>query len=133
MTESDKTDGTTLVLRRDRVGRVRRSAEQRAEILAQFDRSGLSGPQFARVAGISYQTLATWLKKRRESDVGPMEPADGAPVFFMQAVVGSSGGGDAGLELKFGGGASATITTPQQARLAAVLVGELSAGRRSGC
>lgn len=121
-----------MVLRRDRVGRVRRSAGQRAEILAQFDRSGLSGPQFARVAGISYQTLATWIKKRREAAVGPMENANGSPVFFMQAVAGSSSAGSAGLELKFGGGASATITTPQQARLAAVLVGELSAGR-SGC
>ena len=130
MTDGDTRDGTALVLRRDRMGRVRRSAGQRAEILAQFDRSGLSGPQFARVAGISYQTLATWLKKRREAALGPMEPADGSPVFFMQAVVGTSS--SAGLELKFAGGASATITTPQQARLAAVLVGELSGGR-SGC
>lgn len=132
MTDGDTTDGTTLVLRQDRVGRVRRSAGQRAEILAQFDRSGLSGPQFARASGIPYQTLATWLKKRREAAVGPMENANGAPAFFMQAVVGSSRDGSAGLELKFGGGASATITTPQQARLAAVLVGELSGGRL-GC
>lgn len=121
-----------MVLRRDRVGRVRRSAEQRAEILTQFDRSGLSGPQFARVAGISYQTLAIWLKKRRGVSLAPVKLPSQAPAFFMQAVVGSSSAGSAGLELKFGGGASAMITTPQQARLAAVLVGELSAGR-SGC
>ena len=132
MTESDKTDGTALVLRRDRVGRVRRSAGQRAEILAQFDRSGLSGPQFARASGIPYQTLATWLKKRRGVSLAPVKLPSEAPAFFMQALVGSSSGGGAGLELKFGGGASATITTPQQARLAAVLVGELSAGR-PGC
>ena len=131
MTESDTTGGSTLIFRQDRAGRVRRTAQQRAEILAEFDRSGLSGPQFARVAGISYQTLATWLKKRRESALVPTKSPNEAPGFFMQAVVGSSGGGE-GLKLKFAGGATTIITTPQQARLAAALVSELGRGR-SGC
>lgn len=132
MTDGDTTEGAALVLRRDGVGRVRRSAEQRAEIMAAFDRSGLSGPQFARVAGISYQTLATWLKKRRDASLAPVGPADGPPRLFVQAVAGSTIGGGEGLELKFGGGVSATITTPRQARLAAAMVSELSRGRL-GC
>jgi hypothetical protein len=39
-------------------GRVRISKEQRRKILAQFERSGLSGARFAKMAGIRYSTFA---------------------------------------------------------------------------
>ena len=60
------TEGSAVVLRQELAGRVRRTAQQRAEILAEFVRSGIIGPQFAKVSGLSDSTLATWLKKRRE-------------------------------------------------------------------
>ena len=44
-------------LKIDRRGRVRSTVAQRQAVLAEFERSGLSGPQFARVAGIAYQTF----------------------------------------------------------------------------
>ena len=130
MTDGDMTGGRSWVLRTDRAGRVRRTAEQRAAILVEFDRSGLSGPQFARVSGISYQTLATWLKKRRERTLVPVGRPNGGMPLFVPAVGASLPGSAAGLELTLPGGASAMIESPHQAQLAAVLVRELNGARR---
>jgi len=38
--------------------RVRTSKEQRRRILAEFERSGMSAPQFAQRTGLKYSTLA---------------------------------------------------------------------------
>jgi hypothetical protein len=53
MTEMQRSDG--VVLKVDQQRRVRRTAAQREALLAEYARSGLSGPEFARVAGIKYQ------------------------------------------------------------------------------
>jgi uncharacterized protein (DUF2126 family) len=73
MTDSDSGEQLGLacgVLKRDARGRVRTTAEQREAILGEFERSGLSGPQFARVAGINYQTFATWRQQQKKSRTG---------------------------------------------------------------
>ena len=130
MTDGDTIGETSLVLRTDRAGRVRRTAEQRAAILAEFDRSGLSGPQFARVSGISYQTLATWLKKRREATLATSGQSNGQVPLFVPASVSATVSSSTSLELCLPGGASAAIATPQQACLAAVLLRELNGAQR---
>ena len=33
----------------------------------QYERSGLTGPKFAEVAGVCYQTFAGWMQKRRRA------------------------------------------------------------------
>jgi hypothetical protein len=48
------------LLKTDSVGRVQTPAEKRAEILAEFDRSGASGVEFARHIGVKYPTFAGW-------------------------------------------------------------------------
>jgi len=53
------------ILKTDKRGRVRSTPERRRELLEQFDKSGLSGPKFAAVTGLKYQTLASWLQRRR--------------------------------------------------------------------
>lgn len=65
MTDSDSA-GDSAFLKTDALGRTRTTKEQRIAILDAFDQSGLSGPDFARVHGIKYQTLATWRQKRRK-------------------------------------------------------------------
>lgn len=52
----------TRLLKLDSVGRVQTPAEKRAEILAEFDRSGASGVEFARHIGVKYPTFAGWLR-----------------------------------------------------------------------
>jgi hypothetical protein len=62
MTHSDPpcASPSVKVLKRDVLGRVISSAEQRRVLLEEFAGSGLSGPQFAQMAGVKYQTFATW-------------------------------------------------------------------------
>lgn len=36
-------------------------------MLDEFERSGLSGTKFAAVAGVNYQTFASWVQKRRKA------------------------------------------------------------------
>jgi hypothetical protein len=48
-------------LRKDTRGRVVVTAERRAGLLEQFDQSGTSGIQFAKLAGVEYSTFAYWL------------------------------------------------------------------------
>jgi DNA-binding transcriptional regulator YiaG len=52
-------------LKTDAVGRVRTPAAKRAEILAAFERSGVSGVEFAALIGVKYPTFASWLQARR--------------------------------------------------------------------
>ena len=53
------------ILKRDAVGRVSYSPEQREAILDEFERSGLKGAAFARTTGLQYQTFAAWIQRRR--------------------------------------------------------------------
>jgi hypothetical protein len=51
--------------RPDRLGRVRTPRSRRQELLAEYDRSGLSQAAFARRAGVRYQTFAHWVQGKR--------------------------------------------------------------------
>jgi len=55
------------VLKTDVLGRVKTGARQREAMLDEFERSGLSGTKFAAVAGVNYQTFASWVQKRRKA------------------------------------------------------------------
>jgi transposase-like protein len=51
----------------DRLGRVRTPPARRAELLAEYERSGLSQAAFARRAGVRYPTFAHWVQERRRA------------------------------------------------------------------
>ena len=57
------TSDSTSIIKSDRIGRTRYSAEYEAEVVAAFDGSGLSGPAFAKQCGIKYPTFAAWVAK----------------------------------------------------------------------
>jgi hypothetical protein len=40
--------------------------ERREQLLEEFGRSGLSGPKFAQLVGVKYQTFAGWMHERRK-------------------------------------------------------------------
>lgn len=143
MTGSD-TPSTSLtqehVLKRDARGRVRTSPEQRLAVLEQFERSGLSGPAFALVAGINYQTFAGWRHAHKKrlvaagtSGSAPMlaAPVPAQGVRFVEAIMGHahahSSAGSATLHVCLPGGASLDIRDAQQAALAAQLIRALCA------
>ena len=58
------------ILKQDSRGRVRVPRERREALLAEFERSGLSGVKFAALAGIKYATFAAWVQQRRQQRAG---------------------------------------------------------------
>jgi DNA-binding transcriptional regulator YiaG len=54
------------ILKVDEVGRVQTPAEKREAMLVEYDRSGMTGAQFARFVGVRYATLMYWLQRRRK-------------------------------------------------------------------
>jgi hypothetical protein len=50
-------DEKSKLLKQDVRGRVRTPVERREMLLEEFGRSGLSGPKFAGLVGVKYQTL----------------------------------------------------------------------------
>src|SRR4051812_1132797 len=75
----------------DTQGRVRVSNEQRRVFLAEFERSGVSAAQFAKVSGIKYSTFAGWVQRHRRTK------SKGQPrsVRLLEAVVEQAQGGAA--------------------------------------
>ena len=124
---TDMTKAVEPILKTDVLGRVKTLAERRESLLDEFERSGLSGAKFAALAGIKYQTFATWAQRRRRQRAAgsvPAKPAD--PVRWLEAVIEQAQPRDASgplsLVLQLPGGASAAITDAKQAVLAAALV-----------
>ena len=90
------TDGQ--ILKVDEKGRIRIPRERREALLAEFDRSGMTGSGFAQWAGIKYPTFAAWLTKRRRavpkpsglpvgSSVDSTEEASSKPLRWVEAVI----------------------------------------------
>jgi transposase-like protein len=127
-------DGNQIILKQDRLGRVQRTAVQRAAIVEEFRRSGLTARRFAELSGIGYNTLWTWLHqagvKLRNSP--PQAPCE-APR-LMRAVVAlpalpqamPPSSGDDGLCVALGNGVSFRVTSSAQASLAALLIRALN-------
>ena len=135
MTDSDGEE--ERVLRTDALGRVRTSAEHREAILDEFERSGVSGPKFAEVYGINYQTFSTWRqKRRRERGEYPEAKSKGkntaTPTFaLIEALPKAEANIDAavGLELVLPGGVRLKIEDEKQVMLAAALLRALESDK----
>lgn len=112
------------IIKTDVLGRMRTSAARRENLLAEFDRSGLSAAKFAELSGIKYQTFATWVQKHRRKVKVPDKAAD--PARWLEAVVEQAqlpvSANGAVLLLQLPGGVKAEVTDLKQAPLAAALV-----------
>jgi len=76
-------------LKVDAEGRVWTPAEKREEILREFDRSGASGVEFARMIGVKYPTFAGWLRRRGARAAGARRRGrpKKEPVQFVEATI----------------------------------------------
>jgi transposase-like protein len=76
-------------LKVDAKGRVWTPAEKREEILREFDRSGASGVEFARMIGVKYPTFAGWLRRRGARAAGARRRGrpKKEPVQFVEATI----------------------------------------------
>lgn len=108
-----------IVLKRDDCGRVRTPSEQRAAVVAEFERSGLPGTQFAKLVGMKYPTLMAWVeRKRREQS----SKGRGRMPVFVEAVPGRPPADPTGLIVELGGAAVLKIADGRQVPLAAQLI-----------
>lgn len=111
----------STLIKTDGLGRMRRTREQREQILDEYERSGLSGPKFAAMCGVKYQTFAFWLqRRRRERGKGASRPEADRKVQWLEAQL--QPGSGAGLVVHLPGGARLEIAAPQHVDLAAALV-----------
>jgi len=147
MTSLSKTEE---LLKMDGRGRVLASRERREALLEEFGRSGMSGAQFARMAGINYKTFCGWVHRgRRANGQAINEPpgvtlAEGGPVKLVEAVIGEAAGcagskgpnsghpGSGALRVDLPGGCRMWLESPVHLALAAelvVLVGQAGGAR----
>jgi hypothetical protein len=126
MTDMQKSSGA--LIKTDEKGRVRTPAARRESLLEEFERSGLSGPKFAALAGIKYQTFAGWVWKRRRRPAGGGSADPAKPVVsgrWLEAVV-EQAQPAMGLVLQLPGGIRAEVGDQRQAALAAMLIQALA-------
>lgn len=118
------------LLKTDVLGRLRITPEHRQRLVEEFDRSGISAAQFARLAGLKYSTFAAWVNRQRRARKSPTRGCR-TGLRLVEAVVSPAKCGNdsgAGLVLQLPGGVSIELSSEQQAPLMAALVQAL-AGR----
>ncbi|HLP97514.1 MAG TPA: hypothetical protein VK149_03615 [Sideroxyarcus sp.] len=116
-----------MVLKRDVRGRVRTPSEQREALVEEFERSGLPGTQFAKLVGMKYSTLMSWVERERRSRSGRARQHD-RPV-FAEAVMASPDAqrvADSAVVLRLLGGATVEIKDRGQVSLVADLLKALA-------
>jgi hypothetical protein len=112
--------GEAEVLKTDERGRVRVPVERREALLDEFEKSGMSGAKFARLAGIKYATFANWTQARRKAK--SQETPGSGPLRLIEAVMEGGGSGSCGLVIELPGGSRVRVESPLQLRLAAELL-----------
>ena len=81
-TDTDQTAGA--IIKSDHCGRVRYTSQYKQEVVAAFESSSLSAPDFARQCGIKYSTLAAWVASR---GCGKAKPSrKNTPAFLLAEV-----------------------------------------------
>jgi transposase-like protein len=118
-------DNQLTILKRDARGRVRSTAEARAEAVAEFRRSGLSASAFAQMAGISKNTFWNWLQCHGLTQKrGPGKSNVHPPVRFVE--VASQTAPASALLVRLPSGATVEVVDERQAVLVARLVQALA-------
>jgi len=117
---------------------------RREALLDEFEKSGMSGAQFARLVGVKYSSFQNWVARRRkrrasgaEAPVAVMKPGR---LHLVEAVVESEpmrqprpalpAPAEAGLLIELAGGGRMRVETPVQLRMAAELLAMMS---QTGC
>ena len=120
---TDMNETNEVILKTDRRGRLRYSQEQKQTLLDAFDASGLSGPQFAAHHGVHYQTLVSWLRKRKQANGEHPAFKSLVPAVIdhahPEAVTASA------IEMQFPCGMKLIVHSPSQVDLAVTLVRKL--------
>lgn len=103
---------------------MRTPPERRAALLAEFERSGLSAAKFAALAGVRYQTCATWVQQHRRHAATASATTTTRPVRFAEVApfAVTPGALSKALRVVLSGGAVMELTAAAQVPLAAQLL-----------
>jgi transposase-like protein len=124
-----KSEIASDILPTDSKGRVRASRERREQLLDEFEKSGLSGAEFARTVGLKYQTFAFWRQQRQKSKpVVAKQPA--SSVEWLERVIDKAQASPSTLVVRLPSGAAIELANASQASLAAAL---LRASEKASC
>jgi transposase-like protein len=119
---------TSEIIPTDSKGRVRVSRERREELLDEFEKSGLSGAQFARTVGLKYQTFAYWRLQRQKRGLvvaGQPLPKKAGAVEWLETVIDkaqASVSPGSALMVRLPSGAAIELAHVSQASVAAALL-----------
>ena len=119
------TEMGTELLKMDSMGRVRVSVERREALLAEFDRSGMSGAAFAKHYGIKYTTFAHWKRMRKKARAEKQQKEPGTFLLVSKEAVTV----ESSLTIELPLGAKLIVASEADARLAAVLLRALESGK----
>jgi transposase-like protein len=110
------------------------SPERREALLDEFEKSGLSGAQFARTVGIKYQTFAYWRRQRQRRHPALASPGKAASVEWLETVIDQAQAATpmagSALVVRLPSGAAIELAHVTQASMAAVL---LRAWEKTAC
>jgi transposase-like protein len=120
-------ENTTEVIRVDESGRVRTPREKQEEAVDGFERSGMTGMQFARHIGVKYPTLMYWVQRRRRERGEEERPAGQGG--WLEAVVEPGGKEREGLVVEVPGGMRLVLREGSQIKLAVEFLREWSMGQ----
>lgn len=84
--------GSGTILKADKRGRILTSAQQREQMMMEYDRSGMSTAEFAKCHGLKYTTLSGWLQRRRQAG-GASQDKEAKGIQWVEAVVSRPQGG----------------------------------------
>ena len=114
------------ILKSDRRGRLRYFKDQKSALVETYQTSGLSGPRFAALHGVNYQTLASWLQKHQQTACTAVSRQTATPPFLLVTTESPSVPHTGPMELILPGGVKLAITATGHVQLAAALIRELA-------
>src|ERR1051325_5167831 len=116
------------ILPTDSKGRVRVSRQRREQLLDEFEKSGMTGSQFAKTVGLKYTTFAFWRQqrqKRKPALAGP-QPQKATTVEWLETVIDKAQASGlvsgATLIVRLPSGAAIELAHASQASVAAALL-----------
>jgi len=132
------TNEQSEILKVDERGRVWTPKERREGLLDEFERSGISGVQFAKTVGVRYPTFAAWVGQRKkarsqggEGDQTKKAVAPSVHLFEALAEVAVSARAQSGVRVELPGGAYLHVDAFSQVPVVAELLRLLSQGAKA--
>ncbi len=123
---SDSHHPPTSIIKSDCAGRTRYTRQYKQEVLAAFETSSLSAPQFAAQCGLKYPTFASWLAAAKRQNRDTDSPGNRPTFLLAEFATPAEAQHGGSLEVLLPGGAVARIASRDQLPLVVELLRQLS-------